>query len=155
MFNLKSLLKKPTDKPTVGNKPEFDITGNANKRIDHNTPAGVIAKPVFKDTTPEEPDDEETKQYKLARAKARAAGVPLQEANTVKVSKADRENVEFMTGLKQAALDKGNDVDRDLSGYSADWVRGYKVVKRSSWWDKVNDRLTGIAANLGHSYGKR
>ena len=154
-MNLASLLNKKEKKPVVGTQPEMDITGTAHKRIDQDTPPGIVANPVFKDTTPEEPDDEETKQYKLARAKARAAGVPLEEGNTVQVSKKDRENVEFMTGLKQAALDKGNEVDRDISEYSLDWQRGYKTVKRSSWWTKFNDRLTSTLADLGRSYGKR
>jgi len=154
-MNLASLLNKKEKKPVVGPKPEFDITGNANKRINQDTPPGIIAKPVFKDTTPEEPDDEETRQFKLARAKARAAGVPLEEGNTVQVSKKDRENEEFMAGLKQAAIDKGNEANRDIQQQSLDWQRGYKTVKRSGWWHKFNDRLTSTLADLGRSYGKR
>jgi len=74
--------------------------------------------------------------------------------NNITVSKKDRENVMFMSGLKQGVLDKGNEVKRDLSGDHEDFQRGYKLIKRDSWWTKANDRLTNWAASLGNSYGK-
>jgi hypothetical protein len=77
------------------------------------------------------------------------------DGNTVRITRSDRENVEFMTGIKMAVQDKAADKKRDLSGYSDDFVRGYKLVPRDSWWDKVNNKLTSWAVDFGNSYGKR
>lgn len=74
---------------------------------------------------------------------------------SVKISRADRENVAFMTGLKDAVQDKANERKRDLSGENSDYVRGYNTVPREGWWSKMNDRLTRWAAEFGNSYGNR
>jgi len=79
----------------------------------------------------------------------------LGESNTVKISRADRENEEFMMGLKSGVQDKASGTKRDLTGFSSDFVRGYKTVPKEGWWGKFNDRFTQWLADLGHSYGKR
>ena len=79
----------------------------------------------------------------------------LNEDNTVLVSKADRQNPDFMSGLKQGVYDKAHDVSNSLEGHSDDFIRGYKTVKRPGWWDNFNAWLTQRAADLGNSYGKR
>lgn len=125
---------------------EFDFYGTANKRIGPNTPKGHSPSPVFSDADldDDEPSEDDTD-----------LPVPLEESNVIQVSKADRENVAFMSGVKLAVQDKSNDVSRDLDGYSEDFIRGYKTVKRTSWWDKANNKLTQWAASLGNSYGNR
>lgn len=77
------------------------------------------------------------------------------ESNTVKIKRSDRENEEFMLGLKVGVQDKASGTKRDLTGFSNDFVRGYKTVPKEKWWDKFNDKLTQWAADFGHSYGKR
>ena len=67
------------------------------------------------------------------------------------LSNADRESPQFMSGFHLAMNDKLQSRGRNLSGYPSDFVRGYKVVKRTSWWDKTNARLTQLAADLGSS----
>lgn len=79
----------------------------------------------------------------------------MNESNIVKVSKADRENILFMTGVKTGVKDKADGINRDLEGYAEDFVRGYKIVPRDSWWNKANAKLTQWAADLGNSYGRR
>jgi len=156
MLSMKSLLSKPdAAKISVGDKPEFDISGNAHKRIDHTTPPGISPKPVFTSRDPEPEETEDDIAFRRNRAAARQQGQPLEESNTVHVSKADRANEDFMAGLKQAAIDKGQDAKCDLADKTPDWVRGYNTVKRSTWWDKANDKLTGWAANLGNSMARR
>jgi hypothetical protein len=72
-----------------------------------------------------------------------------------KIARADLENVEFMSGINMGVQDKKQNTNRSLSGYPPDFVRGYKMVKRESWWSKANDKLTQWAAQMGQSYGKR
>jgi len=66
------------------------------------------------------------------------------------VSYADRHNHEFVSGFRIAVQDKKTNSYRDLKGYSPDFIRGYKTVKRVGWWDKANARLTQWASNLGN-----
>lgn len=74
---------------------------------------------------------------------------------SVKISKADRENVAFMTGLKDAVRDKGTETKRDLSAENSDYVRGYNTIPKEGLWDKWNDKFTRWAADFGNSYGSR
>lgn len=71
------------------------------------------------------------------------------------ISPEDQKNVTFMTGIKMAIQDKKKNEKRNLKGYPPDFVRGYKSIQQTSWWDKFNARLTQLAAALGHSYGIR
>jgi len=133
---------------------DFDFFGTANKRIDVNTPVGksTSGEPVFgrkwnkdKDKNKSKPDDKKTpRELDLG---------PLQEA--LQISLKDRGNLEFMTGLKQAVQDKAKEIKRELEGYPEDFIRGYKTVKRPGAWDKLNQRLTQWASDLGQSYGRR
>ena len=125
---------------------EFDFYGNAGKKVD-NAPQGKatdvpqIKKPTDKDK------DKKSDPFKIG---------PLQEAlDSGSISKEDRANLHFMTGLKQGVKDKAADIQRDVSGEHPDFVRGYKTVKRAGWWDKFNDKLTAWASEFGKSYGRR
>jgi hypothetical protein len=81
---------------------------------------------------------------------------PLQEAfNEGGISQQDRENLEFMTGLKKGVQDKAYGQKRDISSRHPDWQRGYKTIRSDSWWHKFNDKLTRWAAEFGNSYGRR
>lgn len=142
MISLKKLLRESDDAP--------DMFGTADKRIGPETKKGFSPTPVFKQSSDGNDDDAKSDADKKLDI------VPLEETgNTIKVSKADRENVQFMSGVKLAVQDKSNDVKRDLSGLPEDFIRGYKTVKRTSWWDKANDRLTQWVSSLGTSYGNR
>lgn len=157
-MTLSSLLgKQKTDKLKLGQPPEFDITGNAHKRITPLTPSPEHPKPAFTDREQDNDDDEETIAFRQARAHARSLGKPLQEEtdNILKVSAADKENPQFMSGVTIAVKDKAQNKKRNLDGLPEDFIRGYKSVKRSSWWTKANDRLTQWAADLGNSYKNR
>lgn len=144
--------KSETDSGGMFRESEPDFYGTADKKIDGGTPYGRATDvPQFsgrggndKKGSGNEDPKKDFKQF------------PLEERHeTVKVSRADRENPEFMAGLKQGAIDKGYDVDRDLTGYSKDFIRGYRSVPQDSKWDKFNSKLTGFLANLGNSYGQR
>jgi hypothetical protein len=142
MISLKKLLKESDD---------FDMTGNAHKRIGPDTKKGFSPTPVFgKKNAQGEPEDDEKSD-----ADKKLDVIPLQEGDTIKISKADRENVQFMSGVKLAVQDKAQDNKRDISQLPPDFQRGYKTVKRTSWWDKANDRLTQWVSSLGSSYGNR
>lgn len=54
-------------------------------------------------------------------------------------------------GRKAGLKDMLQNVKRDLTQYSPDFVKGYKQIKREKWWDRFNDRLTRLAAALGSS----
>lgn len=54
-------------------------------------------------------------------------------------------------GRKAGLKDMLQDVKRDLTQYSPDFVRGYNQIKRQKSWDKWNDRLTRLLAALGSS----
>jgi hypothetical protein len=131
---------------------DFDFYGNKGKKIDATTQAGKSPTPVFKGGKKKKEDDKDDekkdKHFQLGA---------LQEAfDSAKVSDADRHNVAFMSGLKQAVKDKAAHIsDRDLNGYPEDFVRGYKMVKQEGWWDKFNDKLTRWASDFGKSYGQR
>lgn len=143
MISLKKLLKESDD---------FDMFGTADKRIGPETKKGFSPTPVFGKTTA----DGEPKDTEKSDTDKKLDVIPLEEmGNTIKVSRADRENVQFMSGVKLAVQDKAHDAKRDLSGYPEDFIRGYKTVKRTSWWDKANDRLTQWVSSLGSSYGNR
>lgn len=75
--------------------------------------------------------------------------------HSIKIPRSDRENTLFMMGLKQGVIDKANNTKPKLDGTPADYIRGYELVKRDSWWDKTNNKLTQWAAELGNSYGNR
>jgi hypothetical protein len=140
MISLKKLLKESDDAP--------DMFGTADKRIGPETKKGFSPTPVFKQATSDDDDSSE--------ADKKLDIVPLEEeSNTIKVSKADRENVQFMSGVKLAVQDKAHDKKRDLNGLPEDFIRGYKTVKKTSWWDKANDRLTQWVSSFGNSYGRR
>ena len=141
MISLKKLLNESDDAP--------DMFGTADKRIGPETKKGFSPTPVFKQGSGDDSDAEKQDADKKLDI------IPLEEGNTIKVSKADRENVQFMSGVKLAVQDKAQDNKRDLSGLPEDFIRGYKTVKRTSWWDKANDRLTQWVSSLGNSYGKR
>jgi hypothetical protein len=141
MISLKKLLRESDDAP--------DMFGTADKRIGPETKKGFSPTPSFKQ--PSDGDDDDTTD-----ADKKLDIIPLEETgNTIKVSRADRENVQFMSGVKVAVQDKAHEAKRDLSGYPEDFIRGYKTVKRTSWWDKANDRLTQWVSSLGNSYGRR
>jgi hypothetical protein len=140
----KIILKTKRDKIPL-KKRDFDLydaTYGSPKRIPPNRPPDKPIKPMIK---LDEPKPEKTPKYEPF----------LEESNTVRVSKADRHNIIFMTGLKQAVQDKTNNVKRNLRGDPEDFVRGYEMVKRDSWWNKFNNKLTQWASDFGHSYGKR
>jgi hypothetical protein len=141
MISLKKLLKESDDAP--------DMFGTADKRIGPDTKKGFSPTPVFKKGA--DTDDDSATQD----ADKKLDIVPLQEGDTIKVSKADRENVAFMSGVKLAVQDKAQDHKRDISQLPPDFQRGYKTVKRTSWWEKANDRLTQWVSSLGTSYGNR
>jgi hypothetical protein len=77
-----------------------------------------------------------------------------QESMNEAINPMDRENVKFMTGVKLGIQDKAHNVQRDMSKYEDDFVRGYQSVKKDSWWSKTNDKLSQWASELGNSYGK-
>lgn len=142
MISLKKLLKES----------EPDFFGTADKRIGPETKKGFSPTPVFGKKSDDATDDDAKKD-----ADKKLDIVPLQEADSVHVTAADRQNPEYMMGLKQAVKDKGADFKRDLTPgkYSPDFIRGYTSVKQTSWWDKANAWLTQKAAELGNSYGRR
>lgn len=128
-----------------------DMFGTANVRIGADTPRGTTPTPVFKKKIKSKDDDEEEKKkadhFKLG---------PLQEAmEHAGISKEDRENVAFMSGLKMGVNDKAANRKRDVSRHPEDFQRGYNTIKRTGWWEKFNDKLTNWASNLGQSYGPR
>lgn len=123
----------------------YDAMYGANKRIPPNRPPDKT-KPMIKVDEPEPEKKPET---------SNTADIALQEDNTVRISKSDRNNQHFMAGLKTGVLDKGSDYKRDLNGEDPDFIRGYKMVKREGWWSRINNKLTGLASDLGHSYGRR
>jgi hypothetical protein len=144
MISLKKLLKESDD---------FDMTGNAHKRIGPDTKKGFSPTPVFgKKNAQGEPEDDEKSD-----ADKKLDVIPLQESENLHITAADRQNVEFMKGVKQAVKDKAADFKRDLTPgkYMPDFVRGYTSVKQTSWWDKANDWLTQKVAAFGNSYGNR
>jgi len=67
------------------------------------------------------------------------------------ISDAYRESPQFMSGVYLAMQDKLQRRRRNLSEYPSDFVRGYQAVKRTSWWDDINARITQLAADLGSS----
>jgi hypothetical protein len=116
MISLKALLKE-THAPV-------DMFGTADKRIGPETPTGFSPTPVFKQGTGNDDDDSRSDADKKLDV------IPLEETgNTIKISKADRENVPFMSGVKLAVQDKAQDNKRNLSGLPEDFIRGYKTVK--------------------------
>ena len=136
----------------------------------HNTNTSVLGKfegghslmTAYRATSTNDPNY--WKQYvdkdirRLADLQGPASHNPpgnLSEGDTVMITKSDRENTLFMMGLKQGVKDKGNDAKPDLDGKPEDFIRGYKLVKRTSWWDKTNDKLTRWASEFGKSYGNR
>lgn len=137
--------KKLSVMPLEAEEPDF--YGTADKRIGPDTqPGKATGAPVFKKPENDDDDDEANKKLDIS---------PLEENNIVKIARADRENIAFMSGLKIAVQDKAQDVKRDLSGYSEDFKRGYNTVKRTGWWEKANDRLTNWFSALGRSYSGR
>jgi hypothetical protein len=118
-----------------------------------NQPAGPASsaatdKPSFIQQTPNQ-DEEPPSDATLNLG-------PLQEAlNEGGISQQDRENLNFMTGLKMGVKDKANEVKRDISSRHPDWQRGYNTIKGDGWWHKFNDKLTRWAAEFGNSYGRR
>jgi hypothetical protein len=128
-----------------------DMYGTADKRITADTPKGISPRPVFKGSKKDDEEDDDKKKktdhFKIG---------PLQEAlDVASISKEDRENVAFMSGLKMGVKDKSANRRRDVKDYPEDFVRGYNMVKQTGWWDRFNDKLTNWASSLGHSYGRR
>ena len=62
---------------------------------------------------------------------------------------------DFAMGKKVGIKDKMSDTKRDLSQYSADFIKGYKLVQRESTWDRINAALTNRLAALGSSLIRR
>jgi hypothetical protein len=58
---------------------------------------------------------------------------------------------QYALGKKYGLKDKLKDVKRDLSKHSPAFVKGYKEIRRESWWMRANDRLTRYLADLGSS----
>jgi len=128
----------------------YDAAFGVGKKITPSTPKGFSPTPRIKPDKPKDDDDDDDKKPTELDI------LPLQEALTeAHISPEDKENIAFMTGLKLGIQDKNADNKRDLKGYPDDFVRGYKMVARDSWWHKFNDRLTRWAADLGKSYGHR
>lgn len=79
----------------------------------------------------------------------------LQESNTVQIHKVDRNNPDFMKGLTQGAIDKRDNGNTDLKDKSEDFKRGYLTakppVRKDSWYDRMNNKVTGWLADLGNS----
>jgi len=137
--DLRQLLIQSTDESV-----EDELLGG--KKISADTPKGFSPTPVFKDTssnTDPNKDEPSNKEFDF----------PLEETN-LKVSNSDKDNHMFMSGLKIAIQDKKQGNKRNLKDLPEDFIRGYKSIPQDSWWDKINNRLTTFASQLGKSYGK-
>ena len=71
----------------------------------------------------------------------------------VKIPSKDMNNPQFMSGLHLAIQDKKDGVNRDVEGFTDDFIRGYNIVERESWWDRVNTKLTNWSSQFGSSMG--
>jgi hypothetical protein len=117
------------------------------KKIDPDRPPETKPKPLFGLKKKKEDDNKKHDPFKIG---------PLNEVlSEAEISKEDKENVAFMTGLKMAVQDKSNQRKRNLKGYPPDFIRGYKTINQPGLWDKWNAKLTDWAARFGHSYGRR
>lgn len=117
-----------------------------SKPADKPASSSSIQPPKLREPEPKKDDD----------IPPELAAGPLQEViDSLQLSEEDENNTAFLTGVKLAVNDKATHKSRNLNGYPEDFVRGYKTVKKSSWWDRVNAKLTNAAASLGKSYGSR
>jgi len=128
----------------------------------HNTGTSILGKISHELMTTYDTihthDPKYWKQYvdkDIRQLDSQGEGDITESGHSVKISKSDRENTLFMMGLKQGVIDKANDVKSNLDRVPEDYIRGYELVKRASWWDKTNAKLTQWASELGNSYGKR
>lgn len=119
----------------------YDATHNTTP-IPKTDAIGIHPKPMIRVDEPDAKPDKGDGEFPLGA---------LEEG----IAPEDRENVAFMSGVKMAMTDKVQNKTRNLNGLPEDFIRGYKTVKQSSWWDKANAKLTSWAADLGNSYGKR
>ena len=79
--------------------------------------------------------------------------VKLKSLLEVKIARVGLENPQFMSGVNLAIQDKKQEHRRSLSGLPDDFVRGYKVVGRESWWDIVNSKLADWVGRFGQGRG--
>lgn len=79
------------------------------------------------------------------------------------VKKSELSNPAFREGMKVAIEDRKRGMNRveqvlASSGEDSDFYRGYAAImdyqqiRPDSWWDRVNDKLTKFAADVGTTF---
>jgi hypothetical protein len=68
---------------------------------------------------------------------------------------ANTKSLAYKSGVKMALKDKLEGNNRKIDQLPSDFQAGYNSVRKTSMWDKLNGRLTQLAAMFGNSYGNR